>query len=126
MSQGSFNPKIIFLSQKVRPDTHTRARTNFQGFRSFSFNLTSRIGPTMKSIQPGANFHRGFHSSVWLRDLLVMLMVPFSAARWTSSHGGEPGTDSKYFLGAYIHGFVGSFIHKYMCGNSLGSMNLYR
>ena len=58
MSQGSLNPKIRFLGQKVWPvargrtdgqtDGHTRKwkqRAPFQGFRSFSFNLSSRIGP---------------------------------------------------------------------------------
>jgi len=58
MSQGSFNPKIRFLSQKVCPlargqaDTQTDRHTRkwllwapFQTFRSFSFNLSSSIGP---------------------------------------------------------------------------------
>ena len=61
MSQGSFNPKIRFLGQKVcsvarlqthiQTDRHTRKwllRAPFQGFRSFAFNLSSRIGPTRK------------------------------------------------------------------------------
>ena len=53
MSQGSFNPKIRLLGQKMWPVG--RARTHghtewllwapFQGFRIFSFNLSSRIGP---------------------------------------------------------------------------------
>ena len=55
MSQGSLNPKIRFLGQKMcsvarlQTDRHTRKwllRAPFQGFRSFSFNLSSRIGPT--------------------------------------------------------------------------------
>ena len=59
MFQGSFNPpKDRFLGQKVCPvaseqtdtqtHTHTRKwiqRTPFQGFRNFSFNLSSRIDP---------------------------------------------------------------------------------
>ena len=65
MSQGSLNPKIRFLGQKVWPvacaqtdrqtDTQTHRQTDrqtewllrapFQGFRIFSFNLSSRIGP---------------------------------------------------------------------------------
>ena len=54
LSQGSLNPKIRFLGQKMcyvvhlRTDTHTRKWllwAPFQGFRSFSFNLSSRIGP---------------------------------------------------------------------------------
>ena len=58
MSQWSLNPKIRFLGQKVcpvaRPQTdghthrHTRKwllRAPFQGFRMFSFHLSSRIGP---------------------------------------------------------------------------------
>ena len=54
MSQGSFNQKIRFLDQKVCPvarpqtDRHTRKwllRAPFQGFRIFSFKLSSRIGP---------------------------------------------------------------------------------
>ena len=53
MSQGSLDPKIRFLCQKVcsvarvQTDTQTRKwiqRTSFQGFRNFSFNLSSRIG----------------------------------------------------------------------------------
>ena len=53
MSQGSFNPKIRFLGQKVCPVA--RGRTDiqtrkwllwalFQGFRTFPSNLSSRIG----------------------------------------------------------------------------------
>ena len=57
MSQGSFNPKIRFLVEKVCPvaclhtDRQTDGQTEwllwapFQGFRIFSFNLSSRIGP---------------------------------------------------------------------------------
>ena len=58
VSQGSFHPKIRFLDQKVcsvarlqthrHTDRHTRKWllwVPFQGFRSFSFNLSSRIGP---------------------------------------------------------------------------------
>ena len=55
MSQGSFNPKIRFLGQKVCPvarvqtdrRTHTKATTvgTFQGFMILSINLSSRIGP---------------------------------------------------------------------------------
>ena len=57
MSQGSFNPKISFLGQKVcsvarlhtdrQTDTQTEwlLRTPFQGFMIFSFSLSSRIGP---------------------------------------------------------------------------------
>ena len=55
MSQGSLNPKIRLLGQKVyavaRSHTHTHTQTEwllrapFQGFRIFSFNLSSRIGP---------------------------------------------------------------------------------
>ena len=69
ISQGSPNPKIRFLGQKVWPvacaqtDTHTDRhtdrhtewllRTPFQGFRIFSFNLSSRIGPkiVIKSVK---------------------------------------------------------------------------
>ena len=52
MSQGSLNQKIWFLGQKLCPvarshtDTQTRKwiqRTHFQGFRIFSYNLSSRI-----------------------------------------------------------------------------------
>ena len=56
MSQGSLNPKIRFLAQKmysVAIDTQTRKwllRAPFQGFRSFSFNLSSRIGPIYSQI----------------------------------------------------------------------------
>ena len=50
MSQGSLNPKIRFLGQKVcsvareRTDRH---ESDYCGhpFRSFSFNLSSKIGP---------------------------------------------------------------------------------
>ena len=62
MSQGSFDPKIRFIGQKVcsvarvqtdrQTDTHTDTqtrkwiqRTPFQDFRIYSFNLSSRIGP---------------------------------------------------------------------------------
>ena len=54
MSQGSLDPKIRFLGQKmfsvacVQTDTQTQKwlqRTPFQGFRIFFFNLSSRIGP---------------------------------------------------------------------------------
>ena len=58
ISQGSLNPKIRFLAQKLwsvaRVQTHTDRQTRkwllwapFQGFRSFPFNLSSRIGPTL-------------------------------------------------------------------------------
>ena len=58
MSQGSLDPKIWFLGQKMWPVTraHTDKNTDrhtewllwapFQGFRIFSFNQSSRIGPT--------------------------------------------------------------------------------
>ena len=58
-SQGSLDPKIRFLGQKVwsiarvRTDRHTRKwilRAPFQGFRIFSFNLSSRIGPIYGSV----------------------------------------------------------------------------
>ena len=55
MSQGSLNPKIRFLGQKVCPvargrtdgQTHTKVTTvgTLSGFQEFSFNLSSRIGP---------------------------------------------------------------------------------
>ena len=62
MSQGSLDPKIRFLGQKLwsvarvrrnrqtdgQTDRQTRKwkqRAPFQGFRSFLFNLSSRIGP---------------------------------------------------------------------------------
>ena len=58
MSQGSFSPKNRFLGQKVcsvarEQTTHRHTltwiqRTSFQGFRNFSFNISSRIGPTNK------------------------------------------------------------------------------
>ena len=52
MSHGSFNSKIRFLGQKVCSVAWLQIDTRkwllcapFQGFRSFSFNLSSRIGP---------------------------------------------------------------------------------
>ena len=59
MSQGSLNPKIRFLGQKLcsvareRTDTHTDTHTDtkvailgiLSGLQEFSFNLSSRIGP---------------------------------------------------------------------------------
>ena len=62
MSQGSLDPKIRFIGQKVcsvarvqthrHTDTQTHRHTDrheseYRGhpFRSFSFNLSSRIGP---------------------------------------------------------------------------------
>ena len=57
MSQGSLNPKIRFLGQKLCPvarsqthrqtDIQTDIQSNYWGhpFRIFSFNLSSRIGP---------------------------------------------------------------------------------
>ena len=58
MSQGSFNPKIRFLVEKVCPvaclqtDRQTDGQTDrvttvgtLSGFQDFSFNLSSRIGP---------------------------------------------------------------------------------
>ena len=56
MSQGSFNPKIRFLCQKVfsvdcaqtsRQTRTWKQRTLFHGFRNVSFNLSPRIGPTI-------------------------------------------------------------------------------
>ena len=64
MSQGSLDPKIRFLGQKlwsvarVRRNRHTDRQTDrqtrkwkqrapFHGFRSFSFNLSSMIGPIL-------------------------------------------------------------------------------
>ena len=58
MSQGSFNPKIRFLGQKVcfvaHTDSHTQKwiqKTPFQGFRIFSFKLSSRIGPKTQRLK---------------------------------------------------------------------------
>ena len=65
MSQGSLNPKIRFLGQKVCPvarghtdiqtDTQTDTKVNTEdtlsGFQDFSFNLSSRIGPIMMDIR---------------------------------------------------------------------------
>ena len=65
MSQGSLNPRIRFLGQKLWSvarvqrnrqgnKKHTRKwllRAPFQGFRSFSFNLSSRIGPIWYLLQ---------------------------------------------------------------------------
>ena len=54
MFQGSLNPKIRYLGQKVCPVARWQTHRHtwkwllcapFQGFRSFSFNLSSRIGP---------------------------------------------------------------------------------
>ena len=46
MSQGSLNPKIRFLGQKVshvaRPDTKVNTKDALSGFHGF---LSSRIGP---------------------------------------------------------------------------------
>ena len=57
MSQGSFNPKIRFLSQKVwtvargHTDGRTHTKVKTEGFRSFSFNLSSRIPNTFPTAQ---------------------------------------------------------------------------
>ena len=56
MSEGSLNPKIRFLGQKVYPAacSHTDTQTDivntedpFQGSRNFPFNLSSSTGPTL-------------------------------------------------------------------------------
>ena len=60
MFQGSLDPKIRFLGQKVssvalvQTDRQTRKwilRTPFQGFRNFSFNLLSRSGPIINLLK---------------------------------------------------------------------------
>ena len=55
MCQGSLNPKLRFLAQKLwsvarvqrHRQTHTKVNTEgtLSGFQEFSFNLSSRIGP---------------------------------------------------------------------------------
>ena len=58
MSHGSLNPKIRFAGQKVctvahvQTDRHTQTldtnmntEDTFQGFKIFSFDISSRIGP---------------------------------------------------------------------------------
>ena len=54
MTQVSLNPKTGLLGQKVCPVAHSQTdrqseywRTLFQGFRTFSFDLSSRIGPAI-------------------------------------------------------------------------------
>ena len=77
MSQGSLNPEIRFLGQKVCPAAclHTDTRTEwllwapFQGFRIFSFNLSSRIGPITINI---------------LLYLEETLSLKFSSPEWVS------------------------------------------
>ena len=68
MSQGSLDPKIRFIGQKVcsvarvqthrhtdrHTDRHTR-KTPFQNFRNFSFNLSSRNGPITKDSKVTSN-----------------------------------------------------------------------
>ena len=67
MSQGTFNPKIRFLGQKMCPvakyghtDTHIQTDrittvSTFRGFRIVFFNLSSRIG-TMKFVFQSLTF----------------------------------------------------------------------
>ena len=58
MSQGSLDPKIRFIGQKVcsvaRVQTHTKVNTEdtLSGFQEFflHFNLSSRIGPTKSRV----------------------------------------------------------------------------
>ena len=60
MSQGSLDAKIRVQGQKMcsvargQTDTHTRKwiqRAPCQGFRMFSFNLSSKIGPIIYTTQ---------------------------------------------------------------------------
>ena len=93
MSQGSLDPKIRFIGQKVcsvarvQTDRHTDRqthrqtrkwiqRTPFQGFRNFSFNLSSRIGPILiqKSIfKIHCRNYFTFRHYVWLYCATYML-----------------------------------------------------
>ena len=76
MSQGSLNPKIRFLGQKVCPvargrtdgqthrptdQTHTKVTTEgtLSWFQEFSFNLSPSIGPiyTYIKVKVGDPFH---------------------------------------------------------------------
>ena len=87
MSQFSLDPKNRFLAQKmcsvarVQTDTHTQTqkwlqRTPFQGFRNFSFNLSSRIGPT--STMPSCS---GLIPAQKSRDNSVLEVVFFHTVR---------------------------------------------
>ena len=88
MSQGSLDPKIRFLCQKVcsvarvQTDRQTRKwiqRTPFQGFRNFSVNLSSRIGPIHTVHKLMCDI------CIYLRSSLVLEAVP--STRWTFCRG---------------------------------------
>ena len=94
MSQGSFNQKIRFLGQNVfsvargHTDRHESDYSvlwaPFQGFRSFSFNLSSRIGPILTTLRCTSmlelfDFHLLYTSTS--PDILMTqtLDIPYSA-----------------------------------------------
>ena len=67
-------------------DTHTDTRkcirrTPFHGFRNFSFNLSSRIGPTFildimwENTVPGTKFHRIFCAGIGPLQVGVVLVL---------------------------------------------------
>ena len=90
MSQGSFNPNIRFLGQKVcsvaraQTDRQTRKwkqRTPFQGFRfffKFSFNLSSRSGPIISE-----NEYCNMQALFCLLKFLTSLNIKTHWAEWS-------------------------------------------
>ena len=79
MSQGSFDPNIRFIGQKVcsvarmqidrQTDTKVNTEDTLSGFQEFSFNLSSRIGPIelpfflKKKLKIKDRFNKGVYES---------------------------------------------------------------
>ena len=90
MSQGSLNPKIRFLVEKVCPvaclqtDRQTDRQTDgvttvgtLSGFQDFSFNLSSRIGPKKNIFSYSDVKLINIYSLLWHMRLLILFLNRF-------------------------------------------------
>ena len=99
MSQGSFNPKIRLLGQKMWPvgrahtdtRTHTHTQSDYCGhpFRVswvFFFNLSSRIGPISQLIENSQRLPYWWRHSIWhpTRMCVVNASVYRISSPWRS------------------------------------------
>ena len=97
MSQGSLNLRIRFLGQKVFSEARVQTcrqtrkwiqRTPFQGFRNFSFNLSSRVGPLVQKVIVCFYHSSSFSIELWLTFFCSFVdQWPMAAVQYrTSEH----------------------------------------